>query len=217
MHTKLHYNTVTSLLHEVLIRLMEAKEFESFRLVGGTALSLQRGHRLSVDIDLFTDAEYNTIDFEVIDSFLKATYAYVETSKDEIIGFGKSYFVGTDKDNAIKLDIFYTDKFIDPVLIIDNIRMASVDEIIAMKLDVINRGGRKKDFWDIHELIENYSPDAMFFLHKLRYPYVHDRESLKNKFVEFESANNEFSPECLRGKHWELIRVDIEDFIEKLT
>ena len=217
MHTKLHYNTVTPPLHEVLKQLMEAKEFKSFRLVGGTALSLQRGHRLSVDIDLFTEAEHGKIDFDAIDIFLRKTYAYVETSKDDIIGFGKSYFVGTDKDNAIKLDIFFTDKFIDPVLIIDNIRMASVDEIIAMKLDVINRGGRKKDFWDIHELIENYSPDAMFFLHKLRYPYGHDRESLKSKFVEFEFANNEFSPECLKGKHWELIRIDIEDFIEKLT
>ncbi|HXD93554.1 MAG TPA: nucleotidyl transferase AbiEii/AbiGii toxin family protein [Bacteroidia bacterium] len=213
----MHYNTITPLLHKVLKQLMEAKEFESFRLVGGTSLSLQRGHRLSVDIDLFTDAEHGKIDFDAIDTFLRKTYAYVETSKDDIIGIGKSYFVGTDKNNAIKLDIFYTDKFIDPVLIIDNVRMASVDEIIAMKLDVINRGGRKKDFWDIHELIENYSPDAMFFLHKLRYPYGHDRESLKNKFVEFEFANNEFSPECLRGKHWELIRIDIEEFIEKLT
>ena len=217
MHSKLNYNTVTPLLHEVLKRLMEVKEFENFRLVGGTALSLQRGHRLSVDIDLFTDEDYNTIDFEAIDTFLRKTYAYVETSKDDIIGFGKSYFVGTDKDNAIKLDIFYTDKFIDPVLIIDDIRMASVDEIIAMKLDVINRGGRKKDFWDIYELIGSYSADAMFFLHKLRYPFGHDREILKNKFIEFEKANDDFDPECLRGNHWELIRVDIEEFIEKLT
>lgn len=38
-----------------------AKVFEPFRLVGGTALSLQMGHRLSVDIDLFTDAEYGTL------------------------------------------------------------------------------------------------------------------------------------------------------------
>jgi predicted nucleotidyltransferase component of viral defense system len=196
---------------------MEAKEFESFRLVGGTALSLQRGHRLSVDIDLFTDANHGTINFKDIDAFLRKEYPYVETSKDDIIGFGKSYFVGTDKDNSIKIDVFYTEKFIDPVLIIDDIRMASVDEIIAMKLDVINRVGRKKDFWDIHELIENYSPDAMFFLHKLRYPYGHEREILKNKFIAFEMANDDFNPECLRGKHWELIKVDLEEFIEKLT
>jgi hypothetical protein len=114
-------------------------------------------------------------------------------------------------------DVFYTDKFIDPILLIDDIRMASVDEIIAMKLDVINRGGRKKDFWDIHELIDNYSVDAMFFLHKTRYPYGHDRGNLRKKFIEFANADDDFDPICLRGKHWELIRVDIEDFIEQLT
>ena len=37
---------------------MNATEFDSFRLVGGTALSLHIGHRKSVDIDLFSDAEY---------------------------------------------------------------------------------------------------------------------------------------------------------------
>ena len=217
MQAKLYYNTVSPLLRRILEQLMEAEEFKSFRLVGGTALSLQRGHRLSVDIDLFSDADYNTIDFEAIETFLRTTYTYVETSNDNIIGFGKSYFVGTDKDNAIKIDVFYTEKFIDSVLVIDNIRMASIDEIIAMKLDVIGRAGRKKDFWDIHELIEDYSPDAMFSLHKQRYPFGHNRQELKNKFIAFESANSDFNPECLKGKHWELIRVDIEDFIEKLT
>ena len=37
---------------------MELEELNSFRLVGGTSLSLQIGHRMSVDIDLFTDAVY---------------------------------------------------------------------------------------------------------------------------------------------------------------
>ncbi len=43
----LHYNTVTPLLRNSLIQLMAAKEFNGFRLVGGTALSLQIGHRES--------------------------------------------------------------------------------------------------------------------------------------------------------------------------
>jgi len=49
---------------------MRAKEFEAFRLVGGTSLSLQIGHRESVDIDLFSDLTYGSIDFNVIDSYL---------------------------------------------------------------------------------------------------------------------------------------------------
>ena len=63
----LYYSTVTDPLKDSLIALMSSPVFEPFRLVGGTALSLQIGHRVSVDIDLFTDAPYGSIDFEKID------------------------------------------------------------------------------------------------------------------------------------------------------
>lgn len=216
MADNLYYNTVNPLLLSVLKTLMASRELENFRLVGGTALSLYRGHRKSIDIDLFTDAAYQSINFNKIDAFLRTEYTYVETSSDDIIGFGKSYFVGDSKENCIKLDIFYTDNFIDAALIIDDIRMASIEEIIAMKLDVVSRGGRKKDFWDIHELMEDYSADKMFSLHAKRYPYGHDRAKMKNNFTQFENADVDFDPICLKGKYWELIKVDTIDFMATL-
>ena len=75
----LYYNTVNDLLKNSLITLMNAPAFESFRLVGGTALSLQIGHRESIDIDLFSDADYGTINFEEIETFLKSTFHYVDS------------------------------------------------------------------------------------------------------------------------------------------
>ena len=54
----LYYSTVNNLLKEGLHQVMAATEFEHFRLVGGTALSLQIGHRESIDIDIFSDVEY---------------------------------------------------------------------------------------------------------------------------------------------------------------
>ena len=165
---------------------------------------------------MFTYVPYDSIDFSKIDSFLRVNYPYVDTSNDDIIGFGKSYFVGESQDHSIKLDIFYTDEFIDTALVIDDIRIASVEEIIAMKLDVIQRGGRKKDFWDIHELMDEYSIDKMFFLHEKRYPYSHDKTILKKNFTQFENADSDFDPVCLREKHWELIKVDIIDFVNTL-
>ncbi len=68
----LYYNTVNDHLIRYLKTLMSSEVFNSFRLVGGTALSLQLGHRTSVDIDLFSDLEYGSIDFKVIDTFLKS-------------------------------------------------------------------------------------------------------------------------------------------------
>ncbi len=212
----LNYNTVTPLLKSVLQTLMAADVFDDFRLVGGTALSLYRGHRMSVDIDLFTDKEYGTVDFEAIDAFLRGTYPYVDTNDYAEIGFGKSYYVGNSQEDCIKLDLFYTDPFIDEEVITDNIRMATVEEIIAMKLDVVSRIGRKKDFWDIHELKNDYSIAEMFALHLKRYPYTHDRALLINNFTDFSEADDDFEPNCLRGKHWELIKLDLIQYSANL-
>lgn len=211
MKNKLYYNTVSPMLLWVLKTLMEAKEFDAFRLVGGTALSLFYGHRKSLDLDLFTDFEYDSIDFESIDVFLRSTYPYIDTNNNNVIGMGKSYYVGENKEDCIKLDIFYTDEFMHEPLLIDGIRFADIDEIIAMKTEAILRRGRKKDFWDIHELISDYSIEQMFTLHKKRYPYSHDEILLKNKFTEFTNADEDFDPVCLRGKHWEIIKLDIID------
>lgn len=212
----LHYNTITPLLHSILADLMATDIFKDFRLVGGTALSLHRGHRMSVDIDLFTDAEYGSIDFEAIDTFLRSNYSYVDTNNYDVIGMGKCYFIGDSQLKCIKLDLFYTDKFIDKIILIDGLRLASIEEIIAMKMDVILRTGRKKDFWDIHELKDNYSISEMIALHEKRYPYTHDREILKQKFKDFDDADDDFEPDCLRGKYWKFIKLDLIDFIKEI-
>ena len=209
----LYYKTVNNLLKEVLLQLMAAKAFENFRLVGGTSLSLQIGHRESIDIDLFSDVDYGEIDFDAIEKHLEANYKYVDHLSNIIPGIGKSYLIGEDKDNALKLDIFYTDKFIQPIYSEDTIRMATIEEIIAMKLDVVQRGGRKKDFWDLHELFEKYSLNQMLDLHEQRYPYIHDSDLIIQNFTDFSLADDEFNPVCFKGKYWEFIKEDIEEII----
>lgn len=191
---------------------MEAKEFNIFRLVGGTALSLQLGHRESIDIDLFSDADYGTIDFKRISSYLESTFSYVKYSRIDP-AIGRSYLIGDSAEKAIKLDIYYTDSFIDPPLVKDNIRMATIEEIIAMKLDVIQRGGRKKDFWDLHELFNNYSLEQMLNLHAKRYPYSHEKKLILQNLTDFALADNDFDPICLLGKYWEFIKKDIENIV----
>jgi predicted nucleotidyltransferase component of viral defense system len=213
---KLYYSTVSPLLLRILQTLMTRSEFSMFRLVGGTALSLFRGHRMSIDIDLFTDDKYNSVDFKLIDSYLRKTFLYVDSIDYQEIGMGKSYYVGESPSDCIKLDLYYTDKFIENLVFIDNIRLASVEEIIAMKLDVIMRTGRKKDFWDINELEDSYSIEQMTLLHEQRYPFSFDKEKLKEKLIDFSGADEDFDPVCLRGKHWELIKLDMLDLSKKI-
>lgn len=193
---------------------MRAKEFEAFRLVGGTSLSLQIGHRESVDIDLFSDLTYGSIDFNIIDSYLDKEFPYVDDIRELFPGMGKSYLIGKDKENAIKLDVYHTDDFIRPLKIEDGIRMATIEEIIAMKLDVVQREGRKKDFWDLHELLSEHGVGKMLELHERRYPYSHHRNLILENFTNFDRADEDFDPICLRGKYWEFIKEDIKEAIE---
>jgi hypothetical protein len=212
MGSDLHYNATSQQLLNILKTLMAAKKFNAFRLVGGTALSLLRGHRESADIDMFSDAPYDSIDFRSIYSFLCDTFSYVDTNDYKVVWPGKSYYIGDSEEDCVKLDLFYTDKFIQEILLIDGIRFATVEEILAMKIDVISRGGRKKDFWDIHELIDDYSIEEMFAFHKQRYPYNHDADQIRRNFTNFKNADDDFDPICLKGKHWEIVKLDIIDF-----
>lgn len=116
-------------------------------------------------------------------------------------------------EHTIKLDLYYTDTFIKPYIEIDAIRMATVAEIIAMKIDVVQRGGRKKDFWDVHSLLPCYDISQMLDLHKQRYPYTHDRDLIIQNFTSFDQADEDFNPICLNGKHWEFIKDDFEEII----
>ncbi|WP_306354115.1 nucleotidyl transferase AbiEii/AbiGii toxin family protein [Flavobacterium sp. '19STA2R22 D10 B1'] len=210
----LYYSTVNDLLKNSLLQLMQSEIFNDFRLVGGTALSLQIGHRESIDIDLFSDVDYGTLDFESIENYLKNNFKYVDYL-NTIPAMGKSYFIGEDKENTIKLDLYYTDSYIQPYIEIDGVRMATIEEIIAMKIDVVQRGGRKKDFWDLHDLLQSYNISQMLNLHEQRYPYTHDRDLIIQNFTSFEQADEDFNPICFKGKYWEFIKEDFEEVILK--
>jgi predicted nucleotidyltransferase component of viral defense system len=210
----LHWRTVSKELKEILILLMLEPAFNDFYLVGGTALSLQIGHRKSIDIDLFTDISYDRFDLEIIDSFIRQSFPYVTTS-DIDLTFGKAYYVGYSPDTIIKLDIFHADKFIFEKVEIESVRMVNIKEIVAMKLDVIQRIGRKKDFWDIYELKDYFSFHEMLDLHKQRYPYSHDRNLIIDNFTNFEQADDESDPMCLKGNIWDVIKYELVNWVNK--
>jgi len=213
----LQWSTVDPTLRESLNILMQSSAFAQFRLVGGTALSLHLGHRMSIDIDLFSDSVYGSIDFSLIEHFLKNAFPFFRTNGTGLIGMGCSYLIGSSAVNAIKLDVYYTnDNFIRQVELYDGVRLASVEEIAAMKMDVISRGGRKKDFWDIHEILNHHSLQHLIQLHKERHEYLHDEVKLISQLNNHSIADDDFDPICLKGKHWEIVKYEIYQASQKL-
>jgi hypothetical protein len=214
MPSKLKWQTVSATLAEVLRNLMGLKELSAFRLVGGTSLSLQLGHRESDDIDLFTDQEYGSVDFKDIDSMLRNSFEYVSRDLTEDFSWGIMRLVGNSEEECIKLDMFYTDPFIREPNLVEEIRMASVEDIAAMKMEVITTGGRKRDFWDIDELLEMYELEDILNLFLERNPYM-DIEDALNGLTDLDKADQEDDPVCLLGKFWDLIKYDLEETVKE--
>ncbi|WP_268225797.1 nucleotidyl transferase AbiEii/AbiGii toxin family protein [Sinomicrobium oceani] len=142
----LYRETVSKEIWELLQKLMKDERLKDHFLVGGTALALRLGHRLSVDIDLFTAKDFNSE--ELID-YLQKTYG-AENSY-----FGKNTVLTFIDD--IKVDLIaHKYPILAPIEVKDGIRVISNEDIGAMKLHAIHQSGeRYKDFIDMYFLLEH--------------------------------------------------------------
>ncbi|GAB2548417.1 nucleotidyl transferase AbiEii/AbiGii toxin family protein [Spirosoma aerophilum] len=131
----------------ILRSILANESFESFNLVGGTALALQFGHRLSIDLDFFTTEPF---DKELVKAELNDIGEWTTDSENKIGLRGQL--------NGVKMDfITYRYPLISPIVVIDDVRMLSQSDISAMKLSAVTNRGAKKDFFDIYFLLRRHS------------------------------------------------------------
>lgn len=132
----------------LLKQLMSMPELGQFYLVGGTALALQLGHRVSVDLDLFTSQPFDKP--ELLD-FINAHF-------DEVLLESEGTSMLIINLNQVKVDFV---KMSYPVLFspleIEGVRMLDIRDIAPMKLKAIAQRGSKKDFYDIYFLLDRLS------------------------------------------------------------
>lgn len=143
----LHKETVEPGTLDLIKLLMADEMLQDFFLVGGTALSLLIGHRMSIDIDLFTEREFDALKVKL---HLEQAYKMTDGKNvgNAVIGF----------INDVKIDLI-THKYplIKPLQVLEEIRITSLEDIGAMKLNAIrNDGSRLKDFVDMYYLLEHY-------------------------------------------------------------
>jgi predicted nucleotidyltransferase component of viral defense system len=176
----LQKSAVRGPLWNLLKDLQKSSVFENYFLVGGTALSLQLGHRISDDIDLFTRADINK---EEIFDFLNSNYAgrYQVNNIQNII-----LQIAIDE---IKVDfVKHNYNLIEEVRTEDGINYLGKKDISAMKLmAVANRGDQAKDFVDIYYLLQEISLNEMFDYYKQKYNQ-NDISSIKRSLVYFDDV-----------------------------
>jgi len=141
----LHTETVDATTLALIKRLSADEKLKDFVLVGGTALSLQLGHRKSIDIDLFSAKAF---DPKAIVGHLESAYS------PQIDGvLGNAIFA---KINNIKTDLIaHQYPWVDGLMEIDGIRMASLKEIGAMKLSHIELLGRDFSWPEVRKRLKD--------------------------------------------------------------
>ena len=217
---KLYYDTVSTPLLSILRKLMSSEVFKDFRLVGGTALALQRGHRRSVDIDLFTDLDYSDMPVEAMRVFLEKEFpVHRGTESMNMPANGYHIFLSEGQEPPIKADFFYTEPFIFPAIEEEGLRIADQREIAAMKLGVIgNQILRQKDFWDVHDLLENYSLPEMIQWALQRDPYSFTKEDIIKGLQQVDQVQE--SPTGIVSlkplSYWELKVLDLMEEVKAI-
>ena len=157
----LHYETILPDTLELLKVLQSKPELQSLRLVGGTALALQYGHRQSVDLDFFGRFTAS------IDDILA-----VCRSVGQIQILNRTTSILQLLVNGIKADFvnYSCYEWIDKAVIEDSVILASPKDIAALKINAIEGRGTKKDFVDIFVLLHHYSLDDILCFYAKKYP-----------------------------------------------
>lgn len=199
----LQTQTVEPHTFSILKQLMQMPELQGFSLVGGTALSLLYGHRISVDLDLFSNQSFDNNDIVIA---LQKTFGNKFNNRSTNPRFGIFCFI-----ENVKVDIVrHPHPIIRPDLLIDGIRMFSKEDIVAMKVQAILGRGKKKDFWDIAELLNDYSIENFINFHKEKYSTQNLFITVPQAITYFTDANESEDPVSLKNQTWPKIQQIIQ-------
>ena len=202
----LYYNAIRSQTLELLKTLQKKEAFQSLRLVGGTALALQIGHRFSDDLDLFGVLDMGRNDVSaVLNSF------------PNVIHIGGSKNIHIYAINNIKVDfVNYAYPWLRPSLEIDGLRLAAIEDIAAMKMAAITGRGTKKDFIDIYYLLKRYSLPELLSFYQKKY---HDGSLflVLRSLVYFDDADNDPLPNIFSPLAWSEVKEEIRKNVLRFT
>lgn len=178
-------------------------------LAGGTAVALQLGHRISVDLDFFTPEEFDAK--ELIRSLRKiGKFELDKQSWGTILGVLEK----------VKFSIFvYKYPVLFPFKSLFGINILDLRDIAAMKIDAISTRGIKRDFIDLYFICQGgLSLNEILSVYDRKYGtlasnVVHIQKSL----VYFVDAEGAAMPKMLKKVDWESVKKYFESEVKKLA
>lgn len=188
------------------IKLVSNKpEIKKAYLAGGTALALQIGHRISVDLDFFIKEEFNELQL-----------AEQLASLPEFVQDGTAKWTVWGKIGQTKFSIFYYKyPLIEQTIPFKGILLASLADIAAMKIHAIEDRGTRRDFVDVYFLSKKFTLEEMLEFYQKKYAVLEDHlYSILRALDYFEDAEQESQmPRMLTNISWE----EVKEYFRKET
>lgn len=201
----LHLETISPDTLTLLKKIQSLDEFNNTRLVGGTALALQLGHRKSIDLDFFGNLETSLEELTTILSEF-STVTPVSSSR-------MTRFLVVD---GVKVDIVsYPYGWIDNPVSAEGVVLAGIKDIAAMKLSAITNRGTKKDFIDYYFLLKRYSLKELIELYRQKYSDAQLFTSIKSLSY-FDDAESDPMPDMIVPVDWDEVKSTIRNEVAKL-
>lgn len=194
---------------KALALLGASKFFQKAYLAGGTGLALQLGHRISHDLDFYTQVPFNEKQ-EVKKLAKLGKFDLKRTSWQTIIG----KLEGTD------LGIFFYEyPLLKPLKKFKDINLASKEDIGAMKVAAIASRGTKRDFVDLYFLCQTVaSLEELLKFYKKKYQSLASQlPAILRSLVYFEDAEPEEMPTMIKKTNWKEVKAYFSQTVPLLT
>jgi len=202
----LFYETIAPETLMLLKKIQSLEEFEETRLVGGTALALQIGHRKSIDLDFFGKAPVS-LDELVVSISPIAQVKPISSSK-------LMRFLVVD---GVKVDVVnYPYAWIDDPVMENGIVLAGIKDIAAMKLSAITNRGTKKDFIDCYFLLQKFSMQELLKWYEQKYSASQLFTVIKS-LTYFEDAENDPMPDMVEPLEWSAVKDFIQETVKGVS
>lgn len=150
---------LTTNIDAIIEQVAQMECIKPYILCGGTALAIQIGHRKSEDLDFMmwrkSQTEKPEVDWSAIEKEIKEKIGEIENFN--MLGFDQVEFLV----KGVKFSFFVSDNYSPvstPVDYLGNIRLADIESIMAMKMEVMLRRAKFRDYYDIYSILrEGYS------------------------------------------------------------
>lgn len=150
---------LTTNIEAIIEQVAQLECIKPYILCGGTALAIQIGHRKSEDLDFMmwriSKTEKPEVNWNAIERELKEKIGEIENFN--MLGFDQVEFVV----RGVKFSFFVSDNLSPvtaPTEYLGNIRLADIESIMAMKMKVMLRRMKFRDYYDIYCMLqEGYS------------------------------------------------------------